>query len=127
MSPFYLRNRLPRLHPLQSIDDQIRGFVHAESRTIQNQIVILWIGRVLVEMVLDELVPFPVLGVHEVGGLHWAEIAFPGDERNSIVTGGHVPDTQGRFGRENERRAPADDQTFPTRAQYLEQADKAPE
>src|SRR5271157_6664359 len=93
-SRLYLRGRFPRLHPFESFDDQVPGFVHAESRTIDNQIVILWIGPVLVEIVLDELVPIPVLGVHEAGGLDGAELAFPGDERNSIVTGGHDPDTQ---------------------------------
>src|SRR5208337_4741962 len=126
-SPFYVRVRLPSLHPLESFDDQFRGFVHAEPRPVEDQIVILWIGPILVEIVLDELLPNPVPGVHEVGGLDWAELAFPGDERNSIVTGGHDPDTQGRFGRENERRAPADDETFPTRAQHLEQADQVTE
>src|SRR5208337_2328633 len=101
-SPFYVRVRLPSLHPLESFDDQFRGFVHAEPRPVEDQIVILWIGPILVEIVLDELLPNPVPGVHD-------------------------PDTQGRFGRENERRAPADDETFPTRAQHLEQADQVTE
>ena len=58
-----------RLHPLEGLDHELRGLIDAESRAVEDQVIVLRIARVLVEVVLDELGPILVLGVDEPGGL----------------------------------------------------------